>query len=161
MSSFKLIAYDEKGRIELNNNNIIFIGSDRKIIIENISSISMGYQRFKWITWGISLAFVLPVYYIMYIYISQISVYISEIFIYLVLLCILFGISGFFMMKQVIVEAIDSDGKLTKYLFYDGGKNGWQGVFGGTNKLYKYLSNSLNLILKQKFIFSIKCWGNA
>jgi len=149
MSSFKLIAYDEKGRIELNNNdNIIFIGSNSKIIIENISSISMGYQRFKWMTWCITLAFFLPVYYIMFIYISKISVYLSEIFMYLFLLCILFGISFFLMMKWVIVESIDSDGKITKYYFYDGGKNGWRGVFGGTNKLYKHLSNSLNLILK-------------
>jgi len=80
MSSFKLIAYDEKGRIELNDNdNIIFIGSDRKIIIENISSISMGYQRFKWMTWCILLAFVLPVYYIMFIFISKISIDICNV----------------------------------------------------------------------------------
>ena len=149
MSSFKLMAYDEKGRIELNgNDNIVFIGSDRKIIIENISTISMGYQRFKWMTWCILLAFVLPTYYIIFILISKISVYISEIFMYLVLLCILFGLSFFLMMKWVIVEAIDSDGKLTKHFFYDGGKNGWRGIFGGTNKLYKHLSNSLKRILK-------------
>lgn len=136
-SSLKFIAYDAKGVFDFGDHDIIFKGGGIEVVIGRNSTICMGHQRFKWLSWLIVIAFSLLIYGPIYWIMSIISGFIANAFLYLYIICIFNGIGINFFMKWVVVENVNQDGITIKHYFFDGGRSGWRGIFGGSSKLYR------------------------
>jgi hypothetical protein len=128
----KLIVYDEKGQLDIDEKNIVFSGNKSTIKMEigRITNITLARQSINWIIYLIMNLIFLP------------FLACSLGIIPAILLLIIVNIPGLMIgwnTRWTLIEYQDEKGNQEKAYFADGSGFGWGGLFGGTGKLYNSL----------------------
>ena len=143
-SSLRMCSYDDKGKLIIEDAALVFQGEQINIKIKNIINIYTKTQAFKWKTWLLILVIAIPIYRLFYIYMWSVPKFIKLFFAIVCVSSIFVGFMFGFVMKWVVIEGKDDEDNIVKYYFYDGKKNGWSGIFGGTNKLKTIINRTLS-----------------
>tara|TARA_Y100000310_G_scaffold337415_1_gene424434 strand:- start:792 stop:1253 length:462 start_codon:yes stop_codon:yes gene_type:complete len=127
---FKQIVFDDNGSLEISNINFIFTGKKDNIQINrsNIKNISIINQKINWISYLIVT--------LILILFSFLMKYNLIVLFFVIIIGWGFGFLINHSTKWIQVEYIDKNNKLKKVYFANGSKNGWSGIFGGTQKIY-------------------------
>jgi len=137
LSSSVLCAYDAKGFIQLEDRKMVFFGDSIEVAFNKNCKVYIGRQRFKWYTWALALAIIVPAYCVSCWGIAMMfGRMVAEAFLCVCVLCVVAGVGLGFSMKWVVVETAHEGGVIEKHYFFDGGVNGWRGIFLGSSRLY-------------------------
>ena len=138
LSSSKLLVYDDTGSLEIADDELIFLGSEKQIVFDQIQSISLSRQRCNWIAWIFSLILILPIYWLGYLLFNTLFNQ-GDLFIYLCSVCVVLGLFIGFKTKWVVLD-YKIPGHFTGRAYL--ARSGWSGIFGGTKHLFEYLKKS-------------------
>jgi len=138
-NAFKLFVYDDVGALEIEPDEINFVGRNQTLKIRDVRNISLVRQTWNWIVYLLVNILLLPVYFVLYWFLNPIlGVEVGTIIVVVVTVNLLGLLIGF-STKWVQIEHGDSQNTFSRSYFADGSRRGWSGVFGGTGKLYKLL----------------------
>lgn len=138
-SSYKGIVYSNKGELyfDEHTSSLVYQSGKLRIEIENIKNVYRSRSAFPWLTYLIGNSIFLPFLLITNRY--------NWTYILMIILPgnILGLISGWWCIKWIVIEYSDNNGGSKKVYFFDGRKQGYSGLFGGTTKLYNRLVPSV------------------
>jgi hypothetical protein len=138
-SRVKFVVFDDVGRLTFENSRLVFAGKKHQFEISMNARPKLTRQSWNWVTYLlvggllalILLTFALP------------PGRSNEALLFLIATLVL-GVGLGKSTKWVVVEGIDKSGQVGRYYFADGASMGWGGIFGGTHRLLRLMSEGIS-----------------
>ena len=133
--TLKSLVHDDKGIIQIENEQIIFVGKKGTRKIEDIKEVSLVNSKFNW-----GNLFVTVLAAIVYGFLNNKSnLFTGSILVFAILMFLLLMIKQ----KWIKIYFKDETGSKVVYIS-DGSGMGWKGMFGGTEKLFYEIKTATN-----------------
>lgn len=137
-SIIKLIAFNDRGSLEIQPDQIHFRGKKFDVTIAELLAVSLKRQQIPWVSYAIINVAAVVFLAVRHSPIQYLAAMVA-ILLFADVLGLLVGIST----KWIMVEYRDSTDEPQRAYFADGSAFGWGGIFGGTTRLYRQLRKQL------------------
>lgn len=142
----KLIAFEDKGTLNGGDNALQFSGRKHGLSVTDIRNIELVRQPLPWITYLIMNVVLISIF-VLFAWDRGTAAMIGAVV--GVVFANALGAAICWQTKWIRIEHTDESGQSVQSYFADGSKNGWGGIFGGTEKLYSVLQSRIDSGLPQ------------